>query len=111
MSDEGRAKSAPELQEWVARETDPANKIIVSQVVNKYHPLVRRTKSFSTGMSAFAIDDKSVSGSTAAADHRQPTTALQRLPQLVEHHLHTVGVIGSSPIAPTKSSHRSRRSV
>jgi hypothetical protein len=33
----------------------------------------------------------------------------RRLAQLVEHHLHTVGVSGSSPLAPTKPLH-SRRS-
>jgi hypothetical protein len=27
----------------------------------------------------------------------------RRLAQLVEHHLHTVGVTGSSPVAPTKT--------
>src|SRR5437879_891869 len=30
------------------------------------------------------------------------TTPNRRLAQLVEHHLHTVGVTGSSPVAPTK---------
>src|SRR6266849_8544702 len=32
---------------------------------------------------------------------RRYTKRSRRLAQLVEHHLHTVGVIGSSPIAPT----------
>ena len=42
----------------------------------------------------------------------------RRLAQLVEHHLHTVGVTGSSPVAPTNTTHTplrfrrlSRRSV
>src|SRR5258708_37400546 len=37
------------------------------------------------------------------------STHHRRLAQSVEHHLHTVGVIGSSPIAPTTLNH-SRRS-
>src|SRR5437870_13715922 len=36
------------------------------------------------------------------------TAVPRRLAQSVEHHLHTVGVIGSSPIAPTNATHSRR---
>src|SRR5258706_14652530 len=39
------------------------------------------------------------------------TTPNRRLAQSVEHHLHTVGVSGSSPLAPTKSQVFSRPRV
>src|SRR2546428_1447229 len=42
-----------------------------------------------------------VGSQLSTTEHRQPKTVFRRLAQLVEHHLHTVGVAGSSPAAPT----------
>jgi hypothetical protein len=35
---------SPEVAGWIEREHDPANKIVVTQSVSKYHPLVRAAK-------------------------------------------------------------------
>src|SRR5438128_3308256 len=48
-----------------------------------------------------------VGSQLSTTEHRQPKTVFRRLAQSVEHHLHTVGVAGSSPAAPTNlDSHR-----
>src|SRR5207245_9753666 len=47
------------------------------------------------------VDKSVLSCRLSGVDNRAPTTVFRRLAQSVEHHLHTVGVAGSSPAAPT----------
>ena len=60
---------------------------------------------------AYKISTSTSASEGNEADEPYCEAERRRLAQLVEHHLHTVGVTGSSPVAPTTPTHSNRRLV